>query len=787
MERLKIFLNRHFKMVLLVISLILTIEIAMLVGVVFVYQQGFSFPRIRNLEDLKPEVMTTLYDDTDHPVKEYAVQKRQIVGSREIPWYFKQAFIIAEDKEFRSHWGINLKGTVRAMIGRFILGRNLGGGSSITQQLARELFLTKEVTLKRKFQEMLLAIQLERNYSKDQILTFYLNMLFLGYNTYGVEAASRFYFGKGVSEVTLAEAVLLCVIPRSPNRLYNIFENPQNCLKRRNQVLAEMREADLINPAAYEEALATKLPQRPFDDSQGRLGYGQYFFEEVRRRVKNGFGDEKLYGGGLKIHSTLNLEMQRWAEDSLREGLRELDKRQGWRAKEFENLSGPDQDLEEARLKSWERLDQLAVGRVVEGVVTEVSSRRARVRIKDQLGTLDQEGFAWTESSSLKALVKPGDVILVRIEEIDPDQKILKLLLEQEPQVQGAIMVIDNRTGEVKAMAGGYDFEQSEFNRATQAERQPGSTMKPIIYSAAIENGYTPATLVKDEFFSYYDEIIDKMWYVRNDQRDYKGLITLRRAFEQSRNTVSARVVEYIGPGKVVEYGRRFGITSELKATHSIALGTYEVRLIEMVSAYTVFPNLGIRVVPYFIRSVRDRNNNILDEKFPDRRRVLDESSAYVINYMMQGVIQSGSGWRARPLLEYAPLGGKTGTMDGYTDAWFIGFSPSYTVGVWVGFDTKKTLGEYESGSRAASPIFVKYMTRHLEKYPEEQQEYPMPAGVIKIKIDKRTGKRYGERCLYPFWEAFLEGTEPDINDKCTHEDHLKISDYFDLPGEEDG
>jgi len=333
---------------------------------------------------------------------------------------------------------------------------------------------------------------------------------------------------------------------------------------------------------------------------------------------------------------------------------------------------------------------------------------------------------------------------------------------------------VDNKTGEIKAMVGGFAFQKSKFNRAIQALRQTGSTFKPIIYTAALENGFSPATIIQDEPFSYIDEWTGDLWEPRNYDNEYWGPVTMRRGLERSRNVITARILQAITPEVGLRYARKFGITSDLKPYMSLALGAFEVTLKEMVEAFTVFANYGTRVTAYYIRSIRDLDNNIIEENSPERKQVIEKETAYIMNYLLQGVVRSGTGWRARALP--APVGGKTGTTNDFTDAWFIGFTPSLTVGVWVGFDQKKSLGDEMTGSEAASPIFVKFMENYLKKYPETGKFRP-PSGVYMIDIDKYTGKLVTPDCLYPFSEAFLPGTEP--LEFCNEEEHEKIHEYF--------
>ncbi len=765
---MKEFFRKNLKVLLIALSLLVTIALGILVGLVLVYQKGF--PQIRNLEDIKPVVMTTVLDDQNMAIKEFAIEKRIIVKSTDLPDSLKKAIVAAEDNQFYSHWGINFRGGFRAVFG-VLLGKKWGGGSSITQQLARGLFLTPEFTLSRKLQEMLLAIQIEKKYTKDQILTFYCNKIFLGGSIYGFEAAARYYIGKPVKELNLAEAALLAGIIPHPNGKYAIFKRPESALKRRNYVLLKMMLLKSISIEQYQAALKVPLPEKPAD--AGAESLADYFTEDARKYLEAKYGDNLLYKGGLKVFTTLNGEMQRWAEESLREGLRELDKRRGWRSREkLFNLIENKLDLDSYRLPSWKDV-RVEAGQILEGVVLEVGKTQATARIADYRGELPAAAAKWTKKT-LAAILRPGDVALFRVQAADKNTKTLKLALEQEPLVEGALLAVDNKTGEIKAMVGGYAFQKSKFNRAIQALRQTGSTFKPIIYTAALENGFSPATIIQDEPFSYIDEWSGTLWEPRNHKGDFLGPLTLRRGLELSRNAVTARIMQAITPETGVRYAKKFGITSDLKPYMSLSLGAFEVTLKEMVEAFTVFANLGTRVNAYFIRSIRDLDNNIIEENSPERKQVIEKETAFIMNYLLRGVVRSGTGWRARSLP--APVGGKTGTTNEFTDAWFIGFTPSLTVGVWVGFDQKKSLGDEMTGSEVAAPIFVSFMEKYLAKNPETGKFAP-PSGIYMIDIDKYTGKLVTPDCLYPFSEAFLPGSEP--LEFCNEEEHEKIHDYF--------
>jgi penicillin-binding protein 1A len=772
---MKKFFKKHAKAILLAGGLLFITLLGILLGLVLVYQKGF--PQIKNLEDIKPVVMTTVYDDQNTAIKDFAIEKRVIVKSADIPENLKRALVCAEDNQFYSHWGINFRGLIRAVSG-VLLRKKQGGGSSITQQLARGLFLTPEFTVSRKLKEMLLAIQIERKYTKDQILTFYCNKIFLGGSIYGVEAAARYYFGKPVKEINLAEAALIASIIPNPNGLYAVFKRPQNTLKRRNYILLKMLLLKAINEKEYRQALAIPLPAKPFDPGNEFLA--DYFTEDTRKYLENKYGDNLLYKGGLKVFTTLNGETQRWAEDALKEGLRALDKRRGWRSRDkLFNLAESDLDRSTYQLPGWGKM-RVEPGQIVEGVVMEVGRSKAIVRVAAFQGDMPASAAKWT-GKSLPALFRSGDVAWFRIMSMDGAKKKLTLGLEQEPLVEGAMLVVENKTGEIKAMVGGYAFEKSKFNRAMQALRQTGSTFKPIIYTAALEHGFSAATIIQDEPVSFVDEWTGELWEPRNHKEDFKGPLTFRRGLELSRNVVTARILNAITPAVGLEYARKFGITTELKPYMSMALGAFEVSLKEMVEAYTVFANYGVKVNSYFIRSISDLNNNIIEENFPDRKQVIDKETAFIMNYLLQGVVRSGTGWRARSLP--APIGGKTGTTNDYTDAWFIGFSPTLTVGVWVGFDQKKKLGNEETGSQVAAPIFVAFMEKYLGKYPETDK-FRIPSGVYMITIDKYTGKLVTPDCLYPISEAFLPGTEP--LEFCNDEEHLKIDNYFKTEDESD-
>lgn len=768
---MKEFFLKNLKIFLIILSIIITILVGSLIGVLLVYQKGL--PQIINLEDIKPVVMTRIYDDNKQLLKEFAIEKRIILKHKDIPQILKDAIIVAEDANFKSHWGINFTSIFRAVTG-VLFGKNLGGGSTITMQLARNLFLFEERakrTFSRKLKEILLSIQMEKKYSKDQILTFYCNKIPFGGPAYGVEAASKYYFGKSAGNINLAEAALLTSIIPNPNGKYNVFREPENCRKRRDMILKKMKSLKYISEDDLERALKEELPLEPYREDKYLIG--AYFIEDIRKYLESRYGDTLLYEGGLKVYSTLNSEIQRWAEKSLKEGLRELDKRIGWRIKKkYFNILKNKLDIKTYKPDSWKR-SKIEADEIVEGIISNINRKRAIVLIKEYKGILNAKDAAWTKWR-MDRILKKGDLAFFRIKSINEKKKELELSLEQEPEVDAALLVVDNRTGSIKAMVGGYSFEKSKWNNVTQALRQTGSTIKPVVYTAAIENGFSPSSIILDEPKIFENRWTQEPYEPRNHTGNYIGPVTLRMALEKSKNLVTARIVETITPPKVVEYARKFGITSKLIPVMSIGLGSLEITLKEMVAAYTVFPNYGKRVNPFYINMILDQNNNIVEENFPEKKQAIEPDTAYVMNYLLQGVVKYGSGFRARVL--DAPVGGKTGTTNNFTDAWFIGYTPTITAGVWVGYDIKRSLGEGETGSRAAAPIFVGFMKKYLEKYPE-MKRYRKPSGVILVKIDKYTGKLFSPDCLHPFMEAYLKGNEP--LDYCTEEDHHKIMDYY--------
>lgn len=789
--------------------LLILLSIALALGFIYGAWQVVreNLPSVSELEQMKPKIISAVYDDSGQPVKEFAAERRIQVPYEKIPLVLKQAIIATEDPRFFAHRGVDYRGILRAVkedVLRVVLGRKrLHGGSTITQQLARSLFLYSQQTIRRKLKEMLLAVEIEKKYSKEKIFELYCNQFYLGHGAWGVESAARLYFGKSVDQLTLTEAAMIAGIFRGPG-IYSPYNNPNLTLNRRNHVLNRMAEEGFITREQAEEAKKQPLNVLPLKRETNEVG--AYFFEEVRKYVEKKYGDEALYRGGLKIYTTINLNYQRYAEEALARGLRAQDKKYGWRRDKRNLLKEKNVDLNSVWLESWDS-SELKPGEAEEAVVLEVSKTEARVRIKNYEGLLSNKKIEWTRAKFLDSLITRGDVILVEVESVDEGNKKARVILDQEPLLEGALMAVDPATGQVKAMVGGYSFKRSQFNRATQALRQTGSAIKPILYTAALEKGFTAASIIVDEPTEFIDKWTGQPWTPKNYDGEYHGAVTLRTGLEESRNVVTAKLLDYISPQTGVEYCRKFGITSTVYPYLSLSLGAFEITLQELVSAFSVFPNKGVRARPYFVTRIEDKDGNVLEENLPSTEEVISPQIAYIMTYLLEGVIQRGTG-KAAAVLNW-PLAGKTGTTNNFTDAWFIGFSPSLCAGVWVGYDSKVTMGEKQSGAVVALPIWVDFFGRVIEDKKKQYQEnlvsqpasdrgsqtaeqgseqgqeilptaiedFEVPPNLVFVTIDRKTGLLASPICKYPFREAFLPGTEPTRY--CTPQDHLRVLDYY--------
>ena len=762
-----------------------------------------NLPSIEVLATYEPPIITYIYDAKGEVIKEYALQKRIEIDNEDIPEILKNAIVATEDPRFYKHNGIDFLGILRAAREDLRLGRGakLHGGSTISQQLIRTILLHRGQTIRRKLKEAILSLKLENRYSKEEILTMYCNQFWLGGDAYGVEAAAQLYFEKPASELTLVEAAMITGIFRGPG-VYSPYRQPDRTKERRNHVLNRMRDEGYITTGICDET--KQLPLGVLPQYRSNSESAAYFTEEVRKYIEQNYGTDALYHSGLKVYTTLDSDYQRYSEKALKQGLRVVDKGQGWRKDKPNLIDSGVENLEELEkpfkspkddqiifLRSW-YAPELMAGEIIEAVVLEAGTRTATVKIKDNIGKISNGDIAWTRSSSLKSLLKRGDIIHVKIKSIDAEKKELQLSLDQEPILEGAFLAIEPQTGQIKAMVGGYSFQRLKWNQATQAARQTGSVIKPMIYTAALENTFTPASIIVDEPTKFEDRWAEKPYEPGNYDQKYKGAVTLRTGLEESRNIITTKILEYISPQTGVDYVRKFGITAQIYPYLSLALGSFEIKLIEMVSAFTTFPNKGVRVPPYFITRIEDRDNNILEETMTKREEVISPQTAYMMVRLMQGVILRGTSTLAAPLLEWKELAGKTGTTDEHSDAWFIGYSPSLCAGVWVGHEKEvRTIGERQSGAVVALPIwrdfFQQIIDKEVKDAEENGEEYQRevfddpPPNLNFVYIDRKTGLLPSNICLpqYIIEEVFLPGTEPTRH--CTYEDHMMTYDYYSI------
>ena len=757
-----------------------------------------NLPNVADINTFRPKLITTVYTADGQPLKEFAEEKRVEVPYSRLPRSLVNAIVATEDPSFFRHGGVDLRGILRAVwadVFKVLGGKRPEGGSTITQQLARSLFLHSEVSLRRKLKELYVSREIEKLYPKEKILELYCNHFYLGHGTYGVQAAATLYFGKDVKDLDLVEAAMIAGIFRGPS-LYSPYSNAKLTLSRRNHVLNRLVAEGYLTKAEGESHKQSPMAVLPLRRTSAE--FGAYYFEEVRRYLERNYGREGLYRAGLKVYTTLDPVLQRYAERALRDGLRRTENLlHGWRDDKPNLLKAgpevlkalvaqPKAALEEQWLLSWES-QALEQDEVYDAVVLEASRSEAAVRVKNAVGRMTAKDIAWTKASRLDALIKKGDVVQVRVVSVDEAAKEAKVSLTQKPVRNGAFVVLDPRTGQIKAMVGGYAFRESQFNRATQAPRQTGSSIKPFLYTAALENGFTPASLIADEPVTFIDRWDGEPWSPKNYDRKYKGILTVRTGLEQSRNVVTAKLLDFISPQVGVEYCRRFGITSQLNPYLSLSLGTFEVTLLEMVSAFSTFPNKGVRYRPSFITRIEDKDGNILEEARVESEEVLSPQTAYMMTYLMRGVVESEGGTAAAVSVLGWPLAGKTGTTDKYSDAWFVGFSPELCAGVWVGNDLPVPLGEKQTGAAAALPIWQDFFEKVIADAQKEAAaegivdfvppDFEAPPNLVFVDIDKKTGLLATPTCLFPFKEVFFPGTEPSRF--CTNADHLRVYDYY--------
>jgi penicillin-binding protein 1A len=845
---------------------ILAISGSLILGVigggVYIYFAK-DLPDIFQVSDYRPLVVTQVIagqGDKAEVMGEFFREKRYVIPYEKMSDLLVRAFLAAEDDQFFEHLGINIGSIIRASIANFRAGHVVQGGSTITQQVAKSLLLTPERSFLRKIKEVILANRIERNLTKQQILYLYLNQIYLGRGAYGVQAASRVYFQKDVSALTLAEAALLAGLPQAPSR-YHPINNPKESKKRQIYVLRRMKDTGYINEELMNEAIAQPIKVYPDEDINKK--YAPYYVEHIRKQLVEKYGDKKVLEEGLSIYTPTTRALSLSAKRSLQEGLVAIDRRIGYRGpiKHLKTQSEVDDFILTARAKMINKklgyevllpdgvvdssaaakaegitsdIQLLSIGESYEAVVLNVDNKKKSTTVS--IGPLQAEiamdQMTWAHPvrqdrlekiySDIPKLpsqvVKKGDVILAKILNVVGTN--ITAGLDQEPMkkgqgIQGAVLSLETNTGNVLAMEGGFDFSESEFNRAIQAQRQPGSAFKPIIYAAGLEAGYTPVTVLVDSPLVYEDEETGK-WKPSNFEERFYGDTTFRQALIKSRNVPTIKIVQSLQVSKIIDYAKRLGLTAQMNQDLSISLGSGGVSLLELTKLYALFPRLGRKISPVFINKIVDRDGNILEEYLPqtlpqviktptstytpppvlasapkgpktpqptsqptpqptptatlkriipeiypladDPDQVMDPRTAYQMCHLMKEVVNYGTGHAAKSLERVAA--GKTGTTNDYNDAWFVGFTPEVVTGTWVGFDNQKVIGPNETGAKAALPIWINYMRDAIKNYPMDS-DFTIPPGIVFASIDPNTGKLLPPNASQAIKEAFLEGTEP--------------------------
>ncbi|MBB5064339.1 penicillin-binding protein 1A [Granulicella mallensis] len=677
-----------------------------MVGLLLVY--SINLPQMADLERYRPSTTTELYDIHGKVFGSFALERRVVVPYSDFPPVLRDAILSIEDKDFESNSGINMIRMVGAAWHDMHSARRSQGASTLTMQLARNLFLSSEKTYGRKVQEIFLTLQIERHFTKSQIFTLYANQIYLGRGTYGFEAGSEYYFSKHVRDLTLSEAALLAALPKGPES-YSPVRFPDRALKRRNLVLSEMFSDHKITAAQAEAAKAEPLGLHL--EAPANIE-APYFVEEVRRQLEAEYGVDEVHGAGLRVYTTLDLDLQHVAEKSVLDGTAAYERRHGWKGR-LQNVLGPDGDLDSYKHADWTQ--PFIDGAYFHALVVSVSATKMVVKIGQQLETMATPDWAWTATFKATDLVQVGDIVYVKV--IAPAGGTPRVVLEQDSGAQASMMAMDNANGEVLAMVGGRDFAISQFNRATQAQRQVGSSFKPYVYTAAFEAGAKPYDTIVDGPTSFYTP--NGPYTPHNYEANFRGTMTLIDAFAESRNIPALKLADRVGIKKVIEVAHRFGITSNMPNFLPVAIGAADISLAEQVAAYSVFPNDGIRIAPHYIRKVSQADGLPLEQKTPEVKEVISLETARQMMLLLQSVVQQGTAAAASQMKH--PFGGKTGTTNSYTDAWFIGFSPSVTCGTWIGFDNRQSLGDKETGAKAALPMWMDFMKVAVAGRPNEQ------------------------------------------------------------------
>ena len=727
-------------------------------GVLFAYAD--DLPQISALDSYQPNTITRILARDGREIGEFATERRVVIDYDGMAPVLRQAIMASEDADFEQHFGLSISRIVITAINDIVYGQRFGA-STITQQVARMLFLQDYMQggvfqrsgvrgFERKIKEAIVAIQLEKRYTKREIFTFYANHVTMGHGAYGVESGARLYFNKAAKDLSLDEAATLAAIVQTPARL-SPFVNPDQTLARRNNyVLARMVDEGFISEQDAKDAAARplQLPGQPTPDRS----IAPYFVEEVRKTLEQKYGADALYEAGLRVQTTLDADLQMAANTAIDRGLRAVDKRRSGYRRATRNVVAEGHDIASFTMPRWSQ--PLHAGDIVPAVVTAVPARGAKASAKVRIGpyTLDFPPSSWSWSRRSAAdLFRMGDLIEVQVRDVR-DGAPQTVTLEQAPQLEGALVAIDNRTGEILAMVGGFSFERSKFNRATQARRQLGSVFKPIVYTTAIDRGFTPVSMFVDEPLSLEPGPNQPPYEPMNYDRKFEGPVTLRHALEQSRNIPAVKAMLEVGPQQVVNYAERFGFPGTFSPFLSLALGSAEATLIDATAAYSVFPNQGVRMTPFGVTAIADREGNVLEQNRPEAHEAIRADTSFVMTSLLRGVVQRGTA-AAAASIEW-PLAGKTGTVDDYTDTWFIGFDPNITVGVWVGYDEKKPIGgtsNGETGATAALPIWMEFMQAYIELRGDRENppQFEPPGNIVFVTLDSG------------ITEAFINGTQP--------------------------
>jgi penicillin-binding protein 1A len=691
--------------------LVLTMAVAgAFTGLLIVYST--DLPQVSELESYRPSSITELYDDKGRVIGSFALQRRVIASYDDFSPVLHDAILSIEDKDFEKHVGVSFWRAFGAAYRDMTTSSRAQGASTLTMQLARNLFLSSERTWSRKAQEIMLSLQIERRFTKAQIFTMYCNQIYLGHGVYGFEAGAEYYFNKKAKDLTIEEAAVLAGLPKAPN-FYSPVNNPERSLKRRNLVINAMLEDGKITQQQANEAKAKPIALN-LGGSPNSLA--PYFVEEIRQYLEKKYGADQVHQGGLKVYTSLDMELQAAANSALLDGLAAYERRHGWKGM-LHNVIAAGEDIETYQHADW--VEPVEPGKYVHALVTNVTPGAADIRFEKYTAQITPAEMAWTEHKVPAEILAIGDVVYVRVESVSTDGTT-KVSLEQDSGTQGALLAVDNATGDILAMIGGRDFNQSKFNRATQALRQVGSSFKPYVYTAAIDQGASPDDVILDAPTTFATP--SGAYTPHNYDGKFEGSITLRRALSQSRNIPALKLAQQVTIRKVIDYTRRFGITSDIPAYLPIALGSADMTVIEHTAALTAFPNDGVRVMPRYIRKVTDYTGRVMEENFPEVNDVVSARTARIMTSMLREVVLHGTAYSASKLKH--PLAGKTGTTNDFSDAWFVGFSPSVTCGVWVGFDEKsRSLGNKETGAAAALPIWIDFMKAAIQG--KDKEDFP--------------------------------------------------------------